>query len=360
MTSKKKGVVAVAMSGGVDSSVSAYLLQKEGYELFGLFMKNWEEEGHCSAEQDQADVLAVCERLSIPCYTVNFTGHYREQVFSEFLRELKAGRTPNPDILCNKIVKFDLLLHKALRLGASFLATGHYCRTALDEEGKPLLLKGSDPSKEQSYFLHAIEGGVLRQVLFPVGALRKQQVRQIAEEAALATAHKRDSTGICFIGKRNFGQFIQSYIGYQPGPIVTMEGKLIGEHQGIAYYTIGQRKGLAIGGAATPWFVANKEIETNRLVVVQGQDHPALFCLELLADSHHWISGQPPSLPFRCKAKVRYRQEEKSCWLLPVADSADQLLVRFDEPQRAVTPGQSVVFYSDQACLGGAIIRERL
>lgn len=353
-----KQTVAIALSGGVDSSVAAHLLQQQGYELFGLFMKNWEEEkdGVCAAEKDHHDAMQVCETLNIPLYTVNFTKEYRERVFTEFLAELKAGKTPNPDILCNSEIKFDRLLERALRLGADLLATGHYCRRGVDEEGKAALLKGVDPGKDQSYFLHAVPSEALERVLFPLGDLHKGQVRQLAKEKELSTAEKKDSTGICFIGKRNFKEFVSGYIAYQKGEIVDLEGRVVGEHDGTAYYTIGQRKGLAIGGAGQAWFVVDKQVENNRLVVVQGASHPALLCSGLEAAEVRWVAGKPPKTPLRCSAKVRYRQPDVACTLF--CKEGGGVSVVFDEGQRAVTPGQSVVFYLNDRCLGGARIEQ--
>lgn len=349
--------VVVGMSGGVDSSVSAYLLKKQGYNVVGMFMKNWEEtsaDGFCPSAIDYDDVVAVCDQLQIPCYAVNFSQNYWDQVFEHFLEELKAGRTPNPDILCNREIKFKVLLEKAKELGAEFLATGHYCRIGHTESQEAQLLRGIDAGKDQSYFLYALHSTILSEVLFPIGNLPKKEVRAIAQDLQLATAKKKDSTGICFIGKRPFKEFVSQYIAYHPGKMITPEGKVVGQHDGVAYYTIGQRHGMGIGGPGEPWFVADKRIDSNELVVVQGGEHPALFKSTLQAHDLTWISlNGPPSLPCRCTAKIRYRQADQACTLTIEQGTAH---VAFDEPQRAVTPGQSVVFYQGDVCLGGGII----
>lgn len=348
--------IFVAMSGGVDSSVSALLLKEQGHEVVGLFMKNWEEtlsDGSCTAAQDQEDAFKVCRQLDIPCYTVNFTKEYWDNVFVAFLEDLKQGLTPNPDILCNREIKFKVLFEKALSLGADFLATGHYCRTESSPNGTKLL-KGLDPFKDQSYFLHAVSSNVLDKVLFPVGALPKQQVRDLARKHNILTAEKKDSTGICFIGERNIKKFLQNYIAYQPGLIESVEGKILGEHEGVAFYTIGQRKGLKIGGAGLPWFVVGKDINRNVVLVAQGDDHPALYADSLTATEIHWIST-PPTLPFKCTTKIRYRQADQECIIEKIEDG--RTLVRFTIPQRAITPRQSIVFYSGDECLGGGFIQ---
>ena len=346
--------IAVALSGGVDSSTSLYLLKQKGYDLFALFMKNWEEEeenGVCIAEKDAEDARKVCALLDIPFYLVNFTKEYWDNVFTHFLKELADGHTPNPDILCNREIKFKALFEKAKALGADYLATGHYCQT---EKGE--LFKGQDPEKDQTYFLYTIKKKILDQVLFPIGHLNKQEVRKIAKEANLPVFNKKDSTGICFIGKRNFRSFIEKYIPHAPGIIETVEGKQVGTHDGIYYYTIGQRKGMGIGGPGEGWFVAGKDKENRKLIVAQGEDHPALFAPKLTATDISWIHEAPP-LPFRCKAKIRYRQKEQPC---TIEQEGETLLVSFDQPQRSITPRQSVVFYDDNRCLGGAIIEEAL
>ena len=346
--------VVVGMSGGVDSSVSALLLKQQGYEVIGMFMKNWEEKdenGVCRSARDYEDVVKVCKQLDIPFYSVNFTEEYRNQVFSHFLAELEAGFTPNPDILCNREIKFKAFLEKAISLGADFLATGHYCRNESSQ-----LLKGSDPNKDQSYFLYTLSSAALQKVLFPVGGLLKSEVRKIAKEFGLATSEKKDSTGICFIGKRDFKEFAGRYLGYKPGNFENLKGEVIGQHDGIAFYTIGQRKGLCIGGPGEAWFVVGKEIERNVVLVEQGKDHPALYQSDLIASDLTWVAGLPPSLlPFACSAKVRYRQPEQPCTIEKIEDG--KAYVSFQQPQRAVTPRQSIVFYTGDCCLGGGIIQ---
>lgn len=340
--------VVVAMSGGVDSSVAAYLLKKQGYECIGLFMKNWEdEEGHCQAARDFDDVASVAQKLSIPYYAVNFAKEYKEAVFADFLRDYKAGLTPNPDILCNKEIKFKVLLHKALEMGADFLATGHYAQT---DNGR--LLRGLDSSKDQSYFLYTLTSSVLKKVLFPVGGLKKTEVRAIAHELGLSTADKKDSTGICFIGERDFREFLSGYIASSKGPLMTLSGKVVGEHNGSYYYTIGQRKGLGIGGAGEPWFVVGKDSTQNIVFVEQG-DHPALYAKALYANDLSWV-GEAPSSPLKCTAKIRYRQADADCLVESLDDG--RLFVTFDKPQKAVTPRQSIVFYQGEVALGGGAI----
>jgi tRNA-specific 2-thiouridylase len=354
MAAKK---VIVGMSGGVDSSVSALLLKEQGYEVVGLFMKNWDEtdeRGVCQATLEFEDVAAVCKQIGIPYYAVNFTSEYRDRVFADFLREYQAGRTPNPDILCNREIKFQALLDKALEVGGDYLATGHYCQIGNDQ-GRFQLLKGADPGKDQSYFLYTLQQTVLQKVLFPIGGMQKKEVRDIARRHGLATSEKKDSTGICFIGERNFRQFLSQYLPITPGPMQTLDGRTVGEHQGIAYYTIGQRKGLKIGGEGDAWFVIAKDAQRNILYVEQGSEHPALFKDSLQAAEITWIDGKPPlTLPFVCQSKVRYRQPDQPCVITSL--EGGQASVHFPNPQRAVTPGQSVVFYEGNACLGGGII----
>jgi tRNA-specific 2-thiouridylase len=350
------------MSGGVDSSVAALLLQQQGFHVEGLFMKNWDEDDgneYCTAKADLADAQAVCDKLGITLHTANFAAEYWDNVFEHFLDEYRVGRTPNPDILCNREIKFKVFLDYALQLGAEFIATGHYCRRA-DIDGKAALLKGIDPNKDQSYFLHAITSEQIAKSLFPVGELEKPVVRAIAEQYDLITAKKKDSTGICFIGERRFKDFLEQYLPAQPGIMENTEGKKIAEHSGLMYYTIGQRQGLGIGGirdaSEEPWYVADKDLARNVLIVAQG-DHPRLFKSALTASTIHWISGTAPILPYRCKAKIRYRQTDQDCEIHPHSTG---FIVLFDEPQRGVAPGQSIVFYADDICLGGGVIEQGL
>lgn len=347
--------VVVGMSGGVDSSVSALLLKQQGYKVIGLFMKNWEEErdGACHASQDAEDVHAVCELLDIPCYTIQFTQEYREKVFARFLEDLQRGETPNPDILCNREIKFSLFYDKALALGADYLATGHYCRV-LEQNGSHKLARGVDATKDQSYFVYTLSKEKLQRILFPVGGLLKSEVRRLAHLHKLPTATKKESMGICFIGKRDFKTFVNQYIAYTPGDMITPEGAVVGRHDGIAYYTIGQRRGLGIGGEGEAWFVAGKRVEENKLIVVQGENHPALYKNGLVANEVSWVEGTPPSFPFSCTAKIRYRQSDFNCTI--IRQEGDLLRVHFDSPQKAVTPRQSIVFYLGELCLGGASI----
>lgn len=369
--SSSQPLVIVGMSGGVDSSVSALLLKQQGYRVEGLFMKNWDEDDgteYCTAKADLADAERVCEKIGIKLHTANFAAEYWDNVFEHFLAEYKAGRTPNPDILCNREIKFKVFLEYAKILGGDYIATGHYVRRA-DRDGHTYLLKGLDPNKDQSYFLHAVGEAEFAKSLFPVGDIEKPEVRRIAEEHGLVTHNKKDSTGICFIGERRFKDFLQQYLPAQPGEIQTPDGTVIGQHSGLMYHTIGQRQGLGIGGVKganeEPWFVARKDLDRNVLVVVQGTDHPLLYTNHLIAQQAHWINGEPngdkplnsdstPSSSFTCTAKNRYRQEDQSCRVTILADGT--LDVLFDAPQRAITPGQSVVFYQGDVCLGGAVI----
>lgn len=363
MTVKAPTRVIVGMSGGVDSSVSALLLMQQGYQVEGLFMKNWEEDDdteYCTARQDLADAQAVCERLGIYLHKANFAAEYWDNVFEHFLSEYRAGRTPNPDILCNREIKFKAFLDYALTLGAEAIATGHYVRRA-DNNDHTLLLKGLDNNKDQSYFLHAVGEKALARSLFPVGALEKQEVRAIAEQHQLATFNKKDSTGICFIGERRFRDFLKQYLPAQPGDIQTEEGQTIGQHNGLMYHTIGQRQGLGIGGlknaGAAPWYVIEKDLVRNVLLVGQGNDNPGLFSEALAVDNVYWINNDPALIPDKLWAKVRYRQSDQRCTLLRTP--YDGYHVIFDESQRAVTLGQSIVFYDQDICLGGGIIEQR-
>lgn len=354
--------VIVGMSGGVDSSVSAYLLKQQGYQVEGLFMKNWEEDDtdeYCSAAEDLADAQAVCDKLGIKLRTVNFAAEYWDRVFEYFLEEYKAGRTPNPDIMCNKEIKFKAFLDYAQLLGADYIATGHYVRRG-EANGKATLLRGLDSNKDQSYFLYAVSHDKIAKTLFPVGEIKKPEVRKIAEEQGLVTAKKKDSTGICFIGERKFTDFLQQYLPAQPGDIETPEGEVVGRHNGLMYHTLGQRKGLGIGGrqdaSEEPWFTLDKDLERNVLIVGQGHEHPLLMSHSLVANKLDWVAGEAPSDEFRCTAKTRYRQDDVACTVKRLNES--EWLVEFDDKQRAVTPGQSVVFYQDEVCLGGGIIKE--
>jgi tRNA-specific 2-thiouridylase len=358
--SNQKPKVIVGMSGGVDSSVSAYLLLQQGYQVEGLFMKNWEEDDtddYCSAAEDLKDAQEVCDRLGIELHTVNFSAEYWDRVFEYFLQEYKAGRTPNPDIMCNKEIKFKAFLEFALHLGADFIATGHYARRD-EHNDKIRLLRGLDANKDQSYFLYTLGQEQLSKTLFPVGELEKSKVRAIAEQQGFTNARKKDSTGICFIGERKFKDFLEQFIPAQPGPIHDDQGNLIGQHQGLMFHTLGQRKGLGIGGlknaSEEPWYVVDKDVANNTLIVGQGHDHPLLMNRSLVCRQLHWVSREDPVDRFQCTAKVRYRQQDFSCTLNRLNAEAWQVI--FDEPQRAVTPGQSVVFYQGEVCLGGGII----
>ena len=347
--------VVVGMSGGVDSSVVAVLTKLLGFNTIGIFMKNWEEKdenGQCSSEIDFKDVVSVCNQIDIPYYSVNFAKEYEENVFRHFLQEYENGYTPNPDILCNREIKFKVFLDKVKEFGADYLATGHYCQAKKVGDDFQLL-KGADQKKDQSYFLYAIDGTILNRVLFPLGHLEKSAVRKIAKDFNLKTSEKKDSTGICFIGERNFKEFLSTYIEKQKGNFVDLEsGKVLKEHDGMCFYTPGQRKGLGIGGPGGPWFVAKKDPDTNEVFVVEGEKHPALYADELWANEETWINSEP-SFPLECFAKIRYRQGDQRCI---VHRDGDELKVVFTEPQRAITVRQSIVFYDGEICLGGAMI----
>ncbi|MEL7608964.1 MAG: tRNA 2-thiouridine(34) synthase MnmA [Bacillota bacterium] len=352
------GHVIVGMSGGVDSSVAALLLKEQGVKVIGVFMKNWEEsdeDGVCTSTGDYEDVQRVCEHIGVPYYTVNFTREYQQRVFSFFLDEYRAGRTPNPDILCNSEIKFEAFLEFAMGTGASALATGHYAR--LERSGAGVrLLRATDKNKDQTYFLAGLGQDQLSRAMFPIGGLNKSEVRQIAAKAGLTTAHKRDSTGVCFIGERNFKKFLMQYLPAQPGNMVDLSGKIIARHDGLMYYTLGQRRGLGIGGrndgSGESWFVIGKDLERNLLIVQQGE-HEELFSTELTTGKVNWIAGRAPSKAFRCTAKFRYRQPDQP---VTVHVCEESVHVVFDEPQRAITPGQWAVFYDGDACLGGGPI----
>lgn len=344
--------VVVGMSGGVDSSVVALVVKLQGYRTIGLFMKNWDEtnpDGTCPADNDYQDVIKVCERLDIPYYSVNFVKEYWDGVFEEFLSDYRKGHTPNPDILCNREIKFKVFYQRAKLLGADFLATGHYCQVQ-DQK----LLKGADLNKDQTYFLYAINKDVLKDVLFPIGHLPKPKVRELATKFELATMAKKDSTGICFIGERNFKNFLSQYIESVKGNFTDLTGKVLGKHDGTCFYTLGQRKGLGIGGPGEAWFVVDKNFEKNEVILAQGDDHPALYADGLTAVELNWLVDAPQG-EFRAKAKVRYRQSEEPCTVMV---SENRVKVIFDRPQRAMTPRQSIVFYQDDICLGGGIIDE--
>jgi tRNA-specific 2-thiouridylase len=359
------------MSGGVDSSVTALLLKEQGYDVIGLFMKNWEDDDnseYCSSRQDLLDAVSVADTIGIPIEAVNFAKEYKDRVFSAFLREYQAGRTPNPDILCNAEIKFKAFLDHAVQLGADTIATGHYAKVR-EVGGLFQLLKAADSGKDQSYFLHRLNQSQLSRAIFPLGELQKTEVRKIAEQHGLCNHAKKDSTGICFIGERPFREFLSGYLPTQPGEMRTPEGRLVGRHIGLSFYTLGQRQGLGIGGIREqktedgeqkaedkhePWFVAGKNMAKNILIVVQGHDHPALLSSNLTALDAHWISGTAPLVNHTYAAKTRYRQADAPCHITEIAGG--QCLISFDEPQWAVTPGQSVVLYEGDVCLGGAII----
>ena len=348
------------MSGGVDSSVAALLLKRAGHEVIGVFMKNWEEKdenGVCTSEADWADVRGVCDTIGIPYYAVNFVREYEDRVFSYFLEEYRRGRTPNPDVLCNREIKFKAFLDYAMALGADALATGHFCRLG-EADGKKQLLRGTDPGKDQSYFLYMLGQNALAMAMFPVGGLTKKQVREIAEQAGLQNSRKKDSTGVCFIGERRFKPFLQQFLPAQPGDMVTLEGHVVGRHDGLMYYTLGQRRGLGIGGVdgetdGGRWFVLAKDMEKNQLIVTRGADHPLLYSKNALGEDATWIAGEPPAMEFDCTCKYRYRQPDQPVHVKVL--EGGKLHVTARDRQRAVTPGQSMVLYQGDVCLGGAV-----
>ncbi|WP_339233093.1 tRNA 2-thiouridine(34) synthase MnmA [Oceanobacillus sp. FSL W7-1281] len=358
MKENKNTRVVVGMSGGVDSSVAALLLKEQGYDVVGIFMKNWDdtdEFGVCTATEDFDDVVRVCNQLDIPYYSVNFEKQYWDKVFTYFLDEYKAGRTPNPDVMCNKEIKFKAFLDHALSLGADYLATGHYAQVARDENGSIQMLRGADDNKDQTYFLNQLSSDVLEKVMFPLGHLPKPEVRKIAADYGLVTAAKKDSTGICFIGERNFKTFLSEYLPAQPGKMMTLDGIEKGNHDGLMYYTIGQRQGLGIGGSGDPWFVVGKNLKDNYLYVAQGYHNDYLYSDSLVATDINWIQPDQIEETFTCTAKFRYRQKDSE---VTVTVKDDKAYVAFKESQRAITPGQAVVFYQGDVCLGGGTIDE--
>ena len=364
----KKQRVVVGMSGGVDSSVTAWLLKEQGYDVVGLFMKNWEDDDdseYCSTRQDWIDVVSVADLIGIDVEAVNFAAEYKDRVFAEFLREYSAGRTPNPDVLCNAEIKFKAFLDHAVELGAQTIATGHYARVRQADDGLFQLLKATDLSKDQSYFLHRLNQHQLSRTIFPLGEMPKTEVREIAARIGLPNAKKKDSTGICFIGERPFRDFLNRYLPTQPGPMKTPDGRVVGEHIGLAFYTLGQRKGIGLGGSrdstGDPWFAAAKDIADNTLYVVQGHDHPWLLSHTLHSGNASWVAGEPPPAGTVCAAKTRYRQSDAACRFSRYSnDSEAQFGLTFDEAQWAVTPGQSAVLYAGDICLGGGIIDRAL
>jgi len=350
--------VVVGMSGGVDSSVAAMLLKEQGYEVIGIFMKNWDdtdEFGVCTATEDYEDVIRVCNQLDIPYYAVNFEKQYWDKVFTYFLDEYKTGRTPNPDVICNKEIKFNAFLDHAMDLGADYVATGHYARV-VRENGKVHMLRGKDENKDQTYFLNQLTEKQLSKVLFPIGDMEKPKVRELAAEAHLATASKKDSTGICFIGERNFKEFLSGYLPAQKGNMETFDGEIVGQHDGLMYYTIGQRRGLGIGGDGDPWFVIGKDVERNALYVGQGFHHEMLYSDSIISNNVSWIQEGTIPDTFECTAKFRYRQSDNKVTVIRLNDS--EFKVIFHKPIRAIAPGQAVVFYQGEECLGGGTINQ--
>lgn len=361
--------VIVGMSGGVDSSVAALLLKKQGFEIEGLFMKNWElddNNGHCQSAKDLEDAQLVAKKLNIKLHTANFSKEYEQRVFSHFLDEYSKGRTPNPDILCNREIKFDLFFKHALNLGADYIATGHYARIQ-ENNGEFELFKAKDLTKDQTYFLHAIDKNVLKNTLFPIGDYLKSTVRKIAEENNLVTFNKKDSTGICFIGERNFKEFLNEFLLANPGDIVTTLGETIGRHDGLMFYTLGQREGLGIGGLSgntnqAPFYVVDKDISNNKLIVATGKNHPLLFSQGLICSKIHWLTSNIPKLPLNAHAKIRYRQENEACLVSPLQKYKENEAhyVMFSNQQRSVTPGQYIVLYDNKKCLGGGVIEKAI
>lgn len=356
MKDKKDIKVVVGMSGGVDSSVSALLLKEQGYNVIGIFMKNWDEtteEGVCTSEEDYNDVRAVCDQIGIPYYTVTFVKEYWDRVFTYFLDEYKKGRTPNPDVMCNKEIKFKAFLDHAMKIGADYIAMGHYAQVK-KIGNEYALIRGKDNNKDQTYFLCELTQKQLAKTMFPIGHLDKREVREIAEKAGLKTASKKDSTGVCFIGERNFKEFLSNYLPAKPGQIKSLEGKVVGKHYGLMNYTLGQRKGLGIGGAGEPWFVVDKDLKSNILYVVQGENHPERLSYGLIAKDINWIANIEDKKEISCTAKFRYRQSDQKIKVKILED--DSALVIFDVPQKSITPGQAIVFYDNEKCLGGGFI----
>lgn len=362
MNDNSKIRVVVGMSGGVDSSVTALLLKEQGYDVVGVFMKNWDDtddNGVCTATEDYKDVAKVANQIGVPYYSVNFEKEYWDRVFEYFLAEYRLGRTPNPDVMCNKEIKFKAFLDYAMQLGADYVATGHYAQVKRDEDGTVHMLRGVDNNKDQTYFLSQLSQEQLAKTMFPLGHMEKSEVREIAKKAKLATAQKKDSTGVCFIGEKNFKEFLGKYLPAQPGKMVTLDGQIKGDHAGLMYYTIGQRQGLGIGGGqgdnSEPWFVVGKELETNTLLVGQGFHHEHLYATSLEASEVHFTVDTPMPKEFKCTAKFRYRQQDTGVTVI-LNDDQTKATVIFDEPVRAITPGQAVVFYNGDECLGGGLI----
>ncbi len=362
LTDNSQIKVVVGMSGGVDSSVTALILKEQGYDVVGVFMKNWDdtdENGVCTATEDYKDVAKVANQIGIPYYSVNFEKEYWDRVFEYFLAEYKRGRTPNPDVMCNKEIKFKAFLDYAMQLGADYVATGHYAQVVRDDTGTSQMLRGVDQNKDQTYFLSQLSQEQLSKTMFPLGHMEKKEVREIAEKAGLATAKKKDSTGVCFIGEKNFKEFLGKYLPAQPGKMITLDGDIKGDHAGLMYYTIGQRQGLGIGGgqgeSSEPWFVVGKDLSTNTLYVGQGFHHENLYSTHLEASEVHFTVDTPKPKEFRCTAKFRYRQQDIGVRVV-LSDDQTQATVYFDEPVRAITPGQAVVFYDGMECLGGGLI----